>query len=116
MDDSILVCRWLLIGVIRPAYLGYANVCFWHVADMAVTFSDVRFWVNNGHQRAPIRCLLLTQSGHERLKIAASQNERLLLAACRMLIGFPFPIYAALRCVADDCTATASSAIPTRWR
>jgi hypothetical protein len=24
--------------------------------------------------------------------------------------------YAALRCVADDCTATASSAIPTRWR
>src|SRR6516162_93824 len=28
-----------------------------------------------------VQCPLLTQSGHERLKIAASQNERLLLAA-----------------------------------
>ena len=26
--------------------------------------SDVRYWVNSGHQRAPIRCPLLTQSGH----------------------------------------------------
>jgi hypothetical protein len=25
---------------------------------------NVRFWMNSGHQRAPIRCLLLTQSRH----------------------------------------------------
>jgi len=30
---------------------------------------NVRFWVNSGHQRATIRCPLLTQSGHSTIAI-----------------------------------------------
>jgi hypothetical protein len=37
----------------------------------------------------------MTQSGHERLKIAASQDERLLLAACSL--GFFFQLLVLFR-------------------
>ena len=51
------------------------DVCFWHKADMATGSIDVRFWVNSGHQRAAIRCLLLTQSGHGQFRIFAAQID-----------------------------------------
>jgi hypothetical protein len=41
-----------------------ADVRLWHLADIRRVSLHVRFWVNSGHQRAAIRCLLLTQSGH----------------------------------------------------
>src|SRR5215469_3417340 len=45
------------------------NVCFWHKADMTMPLSDVRFW---GHRIEPLQCPLMTQSGHQRLRIAAA--------------------------------------------
>jgi hypothetical protein len=42
-----------------------ADVRFWHKADIRGHSTDVRFWVNSGHQRATIQCLLLTQNGHQ---------------------------------------------------
>jgi hypothetical protein len=44
------------------------NVCFWQQSDIVLMPMNVRFWVNSGHQRATIRCLLLTQSGHSQLR------------------------------------------------
>src|SRR6516225_10190966 len=46
-----------------------ANVRFWHKADITRLSFNVRFW---GKADIPARCaecLLLTQSGHERLRI-----------------------------------------------
>jgi hypothetical protein len=55
----------------RPPLAGPAYVCFWHKADIATVAMNVRFRVNSGHRLALIRCLLLTQSGHQQLMIAA---------------------------------------------
>src|SRR6516162_5034287 len=37
--------------------------------------SNVRFWGQSGHRRGDLQCLLLTQSGHERVRIAAMQTD-----------------------------------------
>ena len=51
------------------------NVCFWHKADIAEHSTDVRFWGNSGHRIDEPQCPLMTQSGHERFKIAALQTD-----------------------------------------
>jgi hypothetical protein len=40
------------------------DVCFWHLADILATLSDVRFRGYSGHRSGYPECLLLTQSGH----------------------------------------------------
>jgi hypothetical protein len=52
------------------------NVRFWHLADIVVAFGNVRFRGKSGHRNSPVSCLLVTQSGHEALRIAAVQTER----------------------------------------
>ena len=51
------------------------DVSSWHLADMAIAAANVRFWGNSGHQVTALQCPLLTQSGHERLRIAAVQTD-----------------------------------------
>jgi hypothetical protein len=46
----------------------------WHLADMAIALNDVRFTPKSGRRRAAIRCLLLTQSGHQAPDIAVPHN------------------------------------------
>src|SRR5262249_62164720 len=48
-------------------------VCSWHIADISPPSSDVRFWGQSGHCSQVPQCPLLTQSGHEWLRIAAVQ-------------------------------------------
>ena len=36
-----------------------------HLADIRVALGDVRFRGQSGHSTGPLRCLLLTQSGHD---------------------------------------------------
>ena len=36
----------------------------WHLADMPLALTNVRFEGNNGHDADATRCLLMTQSGH----------------------------------------------------
>ena len=38
-------------------------------------WADVRFWGKSGHQRPPIQCLLLTQSGHRNLLAPRLHND-----------------------------------------
>ena len=45
--------------------------------------ADVRFRGQSGHGDERPECLLLTQSGHERLGIAAAQNDGLAYSAAR---------------------------------
>jgi hypothetical protein len=52
-----------------------ADVRLWHKADIPTGSTDVRFWGKSGHRDFRARCLLLTQSGHERLRIAAAQTD-----------------------------------------
>jgi hypothetical protein len=51
-----------------------SDVCFWHKADITTRSTNVRFWGQSGHCLNALRCLLLTQSGHEGLRIAAVQT------------------------------------------
>jgi hypothetical protein len=44
------------------------NVRFWHLADITAVLIHVRFRGQSGHWLEMPRCLLLTQSGHERLR------------------------------------------------
>ena len=39
------------------------HVRLWHIADMPLALTNVRFERNNGHDADVTRCLLLTQSG-----------------------------------------------------
>jgi hypothetical protein len=53
------------------AYFDGAALCVTSAAERRQVKSgrkvaNVRFWEQSGHQRAAIRCLLLTQSGHKR--------------------------------------------------
>jgi len=41
---------------------------FWHLADMMMTFSDVRFRGQSGHSEARRQCPLMTHSGHRTLR------------------------------------------------
>ena len=50
------------------------DVRFWRKADMAIALTNVRFWEQSGHGDFRARCLLLTQSGHERHRIDAMQR------------------------------------------
>ena len=58
-------------------HLGFQPEYFrvWHKADIPSAVIDVRFRGYSGHQRATIQCLLLTQSGRQRLQIAAMQTD-----------------------------------------
>jgi hypothetical protein len=42
------------------------DVRFWHIADVALTPTNVRLEGNNGHGAKVTRCLLLTLSRHRR--------------------------------------------------
>jgi hypothetical protein len=70
---------------LRPIYhpiAGIADVCLWHKADIQLSASNVRFWVNSGHQRPSIRCLLFdpkrTLYGH------TTYNDHALAGPCRV--------------------------------
>src|SRR6516162_8581356 len=52
-----------------------AEYLFWHKADISRLSSNVRFWGQSGHHPNMPSCPLLTQSGHQRLKIAAPQLD-----------------------------------------
>ena len=51
------------------------NVRYWHKADIPTGSTNVRFTPESGHWLEMPQCLLLTQSGHRRLKIAAMQLD-----------------------------------------
>ena len=48
---------------------------YWHLADKTTVLGDVCFRGQSGHCADLWECLLLTHSGHERLKIAAVQTD-----------------------------------------
>src|SRR5215469_1684859 len=52
------------------------DVRFWHIADISRLSSKARFWGQSGHWLEMPRCLLLTQGGHGRFRIVASQIGR----------------------------------------
>ena len=47
----------------------------WHQADTQTAVMNVRFEGNKGHEADVMRCLLMTQSGHAKLKAQAPQVE-----------------------------------------
>ena len=57
-----------LIVPARPTQFGPSghrrDVAYWHKADTATRFADVRFRCNSGHNSSTARRLLLIQSGH----------------------------------------------------
>jgi hypothetical protein len=55
---------------------GMNNVCYWHKADVEIALPNVRFWGNSGHGDERPECLLMTQSGSGRLRIAVVQRHR----------------------------------------
>src|SRR6516162_8938405 len=62
-------------GRVRRAFAAVHFVRGWHKADISRLSSDVRFWGQSGHGADALECLLLTQSGHAPLRIAAAQND-----------------------------------------
>jgi hypothetical protein len=64
--------RWY--SKIRRGDWTVRNVRFWHKADITTAARNVRFWGQSGHQRALIRCPLLTQSGSRASEIAVMHN------------------------------------------
>jgi hypothetical protein len=50
------------------------NVAYWPKADILIAWAGVRYWVKSGHHDFRASCPLLTQSGHERLRIAAEPH------------------------------------------
>src|SRR4029077_10230736 len=50
------------------------NVCFWHLADIPPSLTNVRFWGQSGHDANRPLCRLMTQSRHWRVRCSAQPN------------------------------------------
>jgi hypothetical protein len=59
------------------------NVRFWHKADIELSSANVRIWGQSGHRDFRGSRLLLTQSGHEGLRIAATRRVGLAVESIR---------------------------------
>jgi hypothetical protein len=50
-----MINEWCSLLRCPPDKASIAHVCFWHKADMAITFRNVRFLVNSGHHSNVVR-------------------------------------------------------------
>jgi hypothetical protein len=76
--------RFRLQFVLSITFSGSAASKQCRVAHIHTNYRRKSTITSSGHQRPPIQCLLLTQSGHERLRIAALRDVD------RDPLGLPF--------------------------